>query len=282
MFKRKIISCLIILLCGCQETVKPTKIIVIAHRGDMQAFPENSIGGIENCMKMGVDMVEIDLSMTKDSVLVIMHDQTLDRTTNGIGLVSEWTFDSLQKLRLRDKNGMLIQEKIPTFKDVLLLATQNDVQLLVDKSYNLIPEALKLVTETNSQKHAIFLVFKSGTDLKNDHPNASKELKFCPLLTDKDNIAGYIDTYTEVQTPYFLYSFKTVEKTLFKTIPLVKSEAIVMATTQNEEYCAGYSDLVSLNNPDEGWGWLIHQGFNAICTDYPKELLAYLSEVNLH
>lgn len=282
MFKKKIIGCLLILLCSCQETVKPAKIIVIAHRGDMQAFPENSIGGIKNCIKMGVDMVEIDLAMTKDSVLVIMHDQTLDRTTNGTGQVNQWTFDSLQQLRLRDKNGILTQEKIPTFKDVLLLATQNDAQLLVDKSYNLIPEALKLITETNSQKHAIFLVFKSGTDLKKEYPIASKELKFCPLLTGKENIAGYIDTYTEVQTPYFLYSFKTVEETLFKTISLVKSDAFVMATTQNDKYCAGYSDLVSLNNPEEGWGWLIRQGFNAICTDYPKELLAYLSEANLH
>jgi len=66
-----------------------TYVMVVAHRGDWRKFPENSIPAIQSCIAMGVDMVEIDLAMTKDSVLILMHDKTLDRTTTGKGKVSD-------------------------------------------------------------------------------------------------------------------------------------------------------------------------------------------------
>ena len=68
-------------------------VLVAAHRGDWRNAPENSIQAIKNCIEMGVDMVEIDVRMTKDSALVLMHDNTIDRTTTGEGKVSEWTLD---------------------------------------------------------------------------------------------------------------------------------------------------------------------------------------------
>jgi len=55
-----------------------------------------------------------------------------------------------------------------------------------------------------------------------------------------------------------------------------------MATTQVDHFCAGYTDSISIINPDKGWGWIIDKEFNAICTDYPMELLAYLRNKRLH
>ena len=65
--------------------------MVVAHRGDWRYAPENSIAAIEHSIDVGVDVVELDLQMTKDSVLIVMHDGTLNRTTTGKGKVNEWT-----------------------------------------------------------------------------------------------------------------------------------------------------------------------------------------------
>ena len=76
-------------------------VVVISHRGDWRNYPENSIPAIESVIRMGVDMMELDVKMTKDSVLVLMHDQTINRMTNGKGLVKDFTYDSLMTFKLR-------------------------------------------------------------------------------------------------------------------------------------------------------------------------------------
>ena len=60
-------------------------ILVVSHRADWRNAPENSLQAIQNCIDMGVDMVEIDLKRTKDGHLILMHDKTIDRTTTGKG-----------------------------------------------------------------------------------------------------------------------------------------------------------------------------------------------------
>ena len=60
-------------------------IMVVAHRGDWRNAPENSIQAVLNCIEMGIEIVEIDIRMTKDSQLIVIHDKTLDRTTTGKG-----------------------------------------------------------------------------------------------------------------------------------------------------------------------------------------------------
>ena len=80
-------------------------VLVAAHRGDWRHAPENSIKGIENCIVMGVDIVEVDVRKTKDGKLVLMHDATINRTTNGTGKVSGHTLAELKELFLKDNQG---------------------------------------------------------------------------------------------------------------------------------------------------------------------------------
>ena len=75
-----------------------TQVIVVAHRGDWRYAPENSIAAIEHSIAVGVDVVELDLQLTKDSVLIVMHDGTLNRTTTGKGNVKDWPLDSIKTL----------------------------------------------------------------------------------------------------------------------------------------------------------------------------------------
>ena len=64
-------------------------VIIAAHRGDWRNYPENSLPSIESVIRMGADIMELDLKMTKDSVLVLSHDVTVDRCTDGTGKVSD-------------------------------------------------------------------------------------------------------------------------------------------------------------------------------------------------
>jgi glycerophosphoryl diester phosphodiesterase len=107
---KKNITCLFLIICNvqiyAQQAMVPEakhKFIVIAHRGDHVNVPENTLAAYENAIKNRVDYVEIDLRTTKDSVLVIMHDATVDRMTNGKGKISDLTYAELRKLKIIDK-----------------------------------------------------------------------------------------------------------------------------------------------------------------------------------
>ena len=88
---------------------------VVGHRGAAGLEPENTLGSIEKGIGLGVDQVEIDVRLTRDGQLVVIHDETVDRTTNGYGYVKELAFDELR--RLDAGKG----ERVPTLKDVLEL-----------------------------------------------------------------------------------------------------------------------------------------------------------------
>lgn len=99
----------------------PEKDIMISgHRGGMlEGYPENSIESCEKTLTMMPSFFEIDPRLTKDSVLVLMHDVTIDRTTNGTGKVSDYTYEELQQFYLKDRQGNVTGYKIPTLDEVL-------------------------------------------------------------------------------------------------------------------------------------------------------------------
>lgn len=72
--------------------------MIVAHRGASAYAPENTIASFELAIELGSDALELDLRQTKDSVLVVLHDSNVDRTTNGSGNVNNFTFSQLQKL----------------------------------------------------------------------------------------------------------------------------------------------------------------------------------------
>ena len=95
-------------------------IIMSAHRGGMMpGFPENCIASFENTLSRLPVYFEIDPRLTKDGVLVLMHDATLDRTTTGKGKVSDYTCAELQQFFLKDRQGNVTAHKIPTLDEVL-------------------------------------------------------------------------------------------------------------------------------------------------------------------
>ncbi len=99
----------------------PTRPIVISgHRGGMiSGYPENCIESFEKTLTMMPSFFEIDPRLTRDSVIVLMHDATIDRTTNGSGRVADYTLAELQQFRLRDRDGNLTEFRIPTLEEAI-------------------------------------------------------------------------------------------------------------------------------------------------------------------
>ncbi|SEK57223.1 glycerophosphodiester phosphodiesterase family protein [Parapedobacter koreensis] len=94
--------------------------LISAHRGGPASkFPENAIETFENSYRHQPIIIECDARLTKDSVLVLMHDETLDRTTSGTGNLHELTFAELRKLRLKDTDGKVTAYQIPTLDEAL-------------------------------------------------------------------------------------------------------------------------------------------------------------------
>lgn len=91
-----------------------------AHRGAHQENPENSLASIRNAIVAGATVVEVDVRATKDGVLILMHDKTVDRTTSGKGKVTDLTFAEIQQLYLRETpHGVVGQHRVPTLKEAL-------------------------------------------------------------------------------------------------------------------------------------------------------------------
>lgn len=94
--------------------------MVSAHRGGpYPGFPENAIETFEHVLKHTPSIIEFDVALTKDSVLVLMHDNTLERTTSGKGKVIDHTFEEIRELFLVDNQGNETSFRVPTLDDVL-------------------------------------------------------------------------------------------------------------------------------------------------------------------
>jgi len=123
---------------------------VIGHRGGVHAEPENSLAGITKAVSMGADGVELDVRSTQDCELVLMHDETLRRTTDGTGPVSGLRYADMGDFRLR--NG----ERIPTLGQALeILPGSGEIHLDLKDNESVLPACAK-VFGMKLQERAIF------------------------------------------------------------------------------------------------------------------------------
>lgn len=111
--------------CSCNKAVMNTtpeqRPIIVAHRGGADLGMENSLSCIKKGMEAGADMIEIDLHLTADNQVVVCHDQSINRTTDGKGKIGKMTLAEIHKYRLLDQNGNPSDETIPTLEQVLEL-----------------------------------------------------------------------------------------------------------------------------------------------------------------
>jgi glycerophosphoryl diester phosphodiesterase len=149
-----------------------------AHKGKSTPLPENTLAAFQQALDIGVDWLELDVHMTQDGVLVVIHDETVDRTTDGTGWVKDMT---LEQLRVLDAGS---GERIPTFEEVLDLAKEARVGLLPEiKSAQLYPgiEA-KLVQQIVEADYVENTAIQSFTpEVLDTVHTLNSNLRVCPL-----------------------------------------------------------------------------------------------------
>jgi len=110
---------------------------IIGHRGGASIGPENTLACYKKGIEAGADMIEIDIHLTKDNRIVVCHDQSINRTTNGKGLIREMTLNEIRQYRCLDADGNVTDQQVPTLDEVfdLMLETRaagNPCKLLIE------------------------------------------------------------------------------------------------------------------------------------------------------
>lgn len=114
---------------------------IVSHRGLPRDFPENTMVGYREVMGLNVAMLEIDVHLTKDQHFVVIHDETIDRTSDGKGRIADYTLSQLKSFDFGSYKDVAFKgERIPTLDEVLSLCLKFDKKLLIElKSPNLYP-----------------------------------------------------------------------------------------------------------------------------------------------
>lgn len=258
-----------------------SSILVAAHRGHWRYTTENSLSAIKHAIEIGADIVEIDIQRTKDGHFILMHDETLDRTTTGQGRVDSVNLDYIKSLKLKNEIGIPITENIPTLKEVFE-SVNGEILLNIDKADRYIDQILQLVINYNMQKAVI---------IKTNMPFADVRVRFHDYLQTSILLMPIIDLdsqYAEEEITSYLNFFKPkIMELIFSTSDKKKVEKIaknlkgktcLWYNTMWDHLSGGLTDDYALENEDAVYGYMINSlGANIIQTDRPTHLLDYLS-----
>ena len=284
---RKLIL-LLFALCAVWEAMASDYVTVVAHRGDWRNHPENSLPAIESVIKMGVDIVEIDIKKTKDGVLVVCHDPTLDRTTTGSGKISDYTYEELLKFDLKRGHGIAIPGvKIPTLRQALEMC-KDRIVVNIDQGYDFYDEALAITEELGMTDQVLI---KSGRPVQEvearmaQHPHNMMYMPVVSISPSSNNalFEGYISA---PQPPMaFEICFGTLDhqvEAMAKRI--LKAGSKIWVNTIWGSLCGGYDDdrAFESTNPDEVYGPILNLGATYIQTDRPEFLIRYLESKGRH
>ena len=137
--------------------------LVSAHRGgSAKGFPENCLETFERAVTFGPTIIETDIAMTKDLVLVLMHDDKLDRTTTGTGFVSDYTYSELQEFYLKDYQKTKTSYKIPTLDEALQWGKGKVVYTLDVKRGVPYEKVIESIRKNNAEAYSIVITYNAN------------------------------------------------------------------------------------------------------------------------
>jgi glycerophosphoryl diester phosphodiesterase len=282
---RKICFILVLILCYSCSATQVSKVLVASHRGDWRNYADNSIEGIESCIRMGVDIVEIDVAKTKDGQLILMHDRKLDRTTNGKGLVGDFTMEEIKALNLRNGLGRVTGFKIPTLEEAMTVA-KGKITVNIDKGDEYFDDVYRILETTGTIKQAIIKSDKPYRQLRERYGENLDKMIFMPVINLKsETTIDSIHAVLDAKYPTYEISFQEENKELWLQIKEIvqKNRSVIWINSLWDSLCGGYSDDKALTDPDGTWGYLIDElGVGMLQTDRPAMMLEYLKERKLH
>ena len=255
-------------------------VLNIAHRGGLGLSPENTIVSFQRAIKEGADILELDIRSTSDSILVLLHDETVDRTTNGKGRISELTLKEAKRLNAGyrwTKNDSLsfpfrtLNIKIPTFNEFLTNFKDYKLNIEIKQHDNFIAKKLcESIKENQIQANVVIGSF-------NDE--VLDEFRFhCPDVATspgRDEIRTFYGfSYVYLDKFYSPKSDVYQLPEFFRTTHVLTERLVNAAKQKNIPIF-----VWTVNDPDE-MRRFIEMGLNGIITDYPDRLSKVLREYN--
>lgn len=235
------------------------RFLVSCHRGCTERAPENTIAAALDALRLGVDLIECDVRTTADGHLVIMHDSTVDRTTDGFGPVSGMTLAQVRRLRIRDTRFESVgTHHVPTL-DELVKAVDGRAGFYIDTK-DVHPAALMRIIRDPK------VIAKSFAYISTDEAALWKQhIPALRLMATAPN---------DVRTPKQLQDFVTKFQLSALDGPLtLTKEQVATAFDLGVVYIP---DTLTLTEGPEIWSDVIARGASGIQTDRPTALLDFL------
>lgn len=144
---------------------------ISAHRGGMNftSFPENCLETFEHLFAQIPAVIELDVEMTADSVLIVLHDNTLQRTTTGTGAVAAHTWEQLKALKLKNRDSTVTNFTIPLLADALQWAARRSAVFTIDVKRNVPYERVVRMVEAYQLQHRMVIITYNAADALRVH-----------------------------------------------------------------------------------------------------------------
>jgi glycerophosphoryl diester phosphodiesterase len=242
-------------------------VIVIAHRGDHTTVPENTIASYQHAINAGADYVEVDLRTTSDGYLVVMHDESVDRMTNGTGKVKELSFKTIRSLKVSNKTKPgSASFRVPTFEEVLNTC-KGRINIYLDFKDADVKTVYALLKSKGMEKHvAVYINAESHyTDWKSIAPEV-------PLIS---SVPGYNKQVSQLTA--FLDKF---DVSVIDGSPGDYDEA--MMSVIHKRNVEVWLDVQDKNEAPDYWNPILQTGVNGMQSDHPGDLVKFLKKKGLH
>jgi glycerophosphoryl diester phosphodiesterase len=238
------------------------RVVAIAHRGEHLHHPENTMPAFEEAVRLGADYIEVDVRTTADGKLVLSHDGSVDRCTNGKGEVARMTFDEIRALDAGVKTGAAFAgTRVPTFDQVLEYA-RGRINIYVDVKQVAAKDLVDHIVGHGMTDHVVIYSGRLSREIQALNP----KLKIMPESVSVDMVRRTIDELHPKVIAFGASDWKA------EIIKLAKDSGAALYVDRQGSDRNGPTD-----NP-EGWQAAIDAGADGIQTDRPGELVKYLRE----
>lgn len=238
--------------------------LIVAHRGLLQYAPENTLANFRACLELRLGF-EFDVQRTKDGKLVCVHDETVNRTTNGSGAVAGLTLEDIRRLDAGSWfDAKFRGEKVPTVEEVLKLVAdhrQLDVLIAVDLKAEGVEQDVVRLAEQHQVIHRLLFIGRTISE-----PRVRERIKAASAEAQAATVANNAGEFTlALASPHSDWVY-------FRYLPPPEQMSAVRMAGKRS-FIAGTT--VSGNVP-ANWRQAAELGINSILTDFPLDLRAML------
>lgn len=238
--------------------------LISGHRGGIiVGYPENSMASFQNTLRSTPAYFEIDPRLTKDSIIVLMHDETLERTTNGKGKVGDYTWEELKKLKLKDKEGNLTNVGIPTLDEAIKWSKGKTI-LNLDKKDVPVEMTERLLKDRKAEAH-VMLTVHNALQAKYYYNN-NKKAMFSAFVLTKEALYEYEKAgipWSHI-VAYIGPAYKPENKELLEMLHARGVMCMISAAPR-------YDKLADKNARQKSYQEILQSGADVIESDLPTE-----------